>query len=209
MTSYRTTQIAKLGKRPPESGLFYLHVMRSAKEKALQAKFEELVISDSWGLKQCPPHRDCKFCEKYGDTGFLRQYRNFYVAGIPSDILPGMLDFGSEITGKDIEVHAFRAGWHTRKRRAGKLHVTKDIVATLALRRFSDTQKFASPNSADKSLQLLAQVAGIGKEVNVSGHVGVSWEQVVARGKDNDYDAVITIPDDDIVELPQLEDANA
>lgn len=170
--------------------------------KRSKEQFEKS-IAGTWGLLNCAQDKECGFCQKVGDGPVLGQYRNLYVAGIPNDIIPALLGQADrDITPEDMEAHAFRQNWRRHRGKVKQVQLTEELITTLALRRFADTQKFASPNSADKMIDAMMKIKGIGKEVTVSGQIGLSWEQVVTKNRAN-KDMVITVPDDDIVELAE------
>ena len=180
-----------------------------ASERSLQKQskstFVNLVEKD-WGLRQCLPEHNCKFCELYEPTdGIPRLFRNLYVAGIPADVIPKILDIDDGLTTKEIERHAYNQTWQGRRKKLHGLQITTDLVGMMALRRWADTKHVASGNSADKALEVISKIAGVGREININGHIGFSWEQAVTKARQAGQDALITIDDDEdtLVDLPE------
>lgn len=182
-------------------------LLTKAQKKKFYSSLED-ATSGNWGLLRCLPKFECVFCERYYDTSYFRQFRNLYVSGIHSGTLIRLLDRESDVAGVDLDNHAFRNSWHTRKTQFGRMDISHDLVLQVILSRLVATQGHASPNSADKMISLLTEVTGMRKQTQVNNtNVNVTWETVVAqRSKNSKEDTVITLGDgdffndDDVVE---------
>jgi hypothetical protein len=153
-------------------------------------------MAGAWGLLRCK--HPCPVCERYHGSPTMVHIRNMYVSGVPCTFIPNIFDgVNAQWTERDVTDHGFRAGWHHKRSRIGHIVASEDTIAQILLRRLSDSQHVVSGSSAEKSIELLMKLWGLGKETTeLRAHVGFSWEQQMTRNRNTP--GVVTIDDDSL-----------
>lgn len=170
-------------------------------------------MSGAWGLQPCK--NPCKVCDRFHGAPTMVHIRNMYVSGVPGTFIPNIFDGVNAVWDEgDLKDHAFFAGWHVKRKQIGHIVASEDTIAQMLMRRFFDAQHVVAGNSADKSLELLMKLWGLGKDTTeVRGHIGFSWEQQMTRNRN--HPGVLTIDDDSLgveetlADLPDGDDPRA
>lgn len=177
------------------------------RESVLQRRLAEMVQRKT-GLDVCPPDKNCRFCEEYGDTpATMMQFRNFYLAGVPTELFGKLLDPYCPVEPIHIEKHAIYQGWKPMRRQIKMTLLTKEMTNMLVLQRLANSMGTVAPNSGDKMIQLMAQMTGaVGKETQPNEvNVNISWEQTISQNGKGGKEAVISLDENDFEEITEAD----
>lgn len=110
--------------------------------------------TSDWGLSSCPSQRACALCSTLKEqSGEMRCVRDLYIEGMPLWLLADMFDVPNAV----LRAHAWRHNWY--RRRSINLPDPRHTLQVAVLARLRASWHLVSPDSADRMLKLLAQLA--------------------------------------------------